>query len=102
MRDVEVAVARAMTAWGWLTELHRTDEVAALPSPVGKELVDGSAALPDDYRVVKASPKGRRSCRKPWRRPTTRTAMALLDGWALERIPSMEYDWEATNRVLVN
>ena len=44
---------RAMTARDWLSELDPSDEIAGLPSPVGEELVGGSAAWPDDYRVVK-------------------------------------------------
>ncbi|MCY4557702.1 MAG: hypothetical protein OXF79_15230, partial [Chloroflexi bacterium] len=44
---------RAVTAPEWLSELDPGDEIAALPSPVREELVGGSAAWPDDYRVVK-------------------------------------------------
>ena len=58
VRDVEVAAARAMTARDWLTELDPIDEVAALPSPAGGELVGGSAAWPDDYREVKGWSEG--------------------------------------------
>ena len=58
MRDVEVAAARAMTARDWLTELDPTDEIAALPSLVGEGLVGGSAAWPDDCRVVKGWSEG--------------------------------------------
>ena len=44
---------RAMSAEEWLSELDPDDEIAALPEPVREELIGGSAAWPDDYRVVK-------------------------------------------------
>ena len=44
---------RATTAGDWLSELDPNDEMAALPSPVREELVGGSAAWSDDYRVAK-------------------------------------------------
>ena len=44
---------RAMTAGDWLSELDPNDEIGALPEPVREELIGGSAAWPDDYRVVK-------------------------------------------------
>ena len=47
-----------MTARDWLTELDPTDEIPALPSPVGEEMVGGSAAWPDDHRVVKGWSEG--------------------------------------------
>ena len=43
----------AMSAGDWLSELDPSDGIAALPLPVREELVGGSAAWPDDYRVVK-------------------------------------------------
>ena len=49
---------RAMTAAEWLSELDPEDGIAALPSPVREELVRGSAAWPDDYRVVKGWSEG--------------------------------------------
>ena len=44
---------RAMSAGEWLSELDPDDGIPALPDPVREELVRGSAAWPDDYRVVK-------------------------------------------------
>ena len=44
---------RAMSAGEWLSDLDPDDGIAALPRPVREELVGGSAAWPDDYRVVK-------------------------------------------------
>ena len=44
---------RAMTAGDWLSELDPNDEIAVLPAPVREELTGGSAAWPEDYRVVK-------------------------------------------------
>ena len=44
---------RAMSAREWLSELDPDDGIGALPLPVRQELVGGSAAWPDDYRVVK-------------------------------------------------
>ena len=44
---------QAMSAGEWLSDLDPDDGIAALPQPVREELVGGSAAWPDDYRVVK-------------------------------------------------
>ena len=52
------SLRRAITARNWLTELDPTDEIAALPTPVGEELAGGSAAWPDDYREVKGWSEG--------------------------------------------
>ena len=49
---------RAMTAGDWLSELDPNDEIGALPAPVREELVGGSAAWPEDYRVVKGWSEG--------------------------------------------
>ena len=43
----------AMSAGEWLSAVDPDDEIAALPQPVREELIGGSAAWPDDYRVVK-------------------------------------------------
>ena len=43
---------RAMTQRYRLSEQGASDEIAALPSPVREELIGGSAAWPEDYRVM--------------------------------------------------
>ena len=49
---------RTMTARDWLSELDPAGEIAALPSPVGEDLIGGSAAWPEDYLVVQGWSEG--------------------------------------------